>query len=90
MVHTKLEVYIETLKILAHGGPLKLDELGADIGENRRVLSLLLTYGLIVKSRAGGQGRVYSIGRRGVGVLMHFRELPQEPAVLEKAYSGGL
>ena len=87
MRRSKLEMYIDILKVLAQKGPLKLTHIMYKSNVNCKVLKeyldFLLKQGLI-EERAVGKGRiVYADTPRGITVLKYFRELTKALPILE-------
>jgi predicted transcriptional regulator len=67
MRRSKLEMYVDTLMVLAHQGPLRLTHLMYKTNVNCSVL----------KEYLGKRRIVYAITQKGITVLKHFRELKQ-------------
>ena len=89
MRRSKLEMYIDILKVLAHRGPLKLTHIMYKANVNCSVLKQyleFLTKQNLVEERIAGKRRVvYAITPRGITVLKHFRELKQVLPIIEEA-----
>jgi predicted transcriptional regulator len=89
MRRSKLEMYIDILKVLAHRGPLKLTHIMYKANVNCSVLKQyleFLTKQSLVEERMVGKRRVvYAITPRGITVLKHFRELKQVLPIIEEA-----
>ena len=86
---SKLEMYIDMLKVLAQKGPLKLTHIMYKANVNCSVLKehldFLITQGL-VEERTIGRGRVvFSVTQRGITVLKYFHELTQVLPIVEEA-----
>ncbi len=88
MKRSKLEMYIDILRVLAHKGPLKLTHIMYKANVNCSVLKgnldFLIKQGLveeqiISKNRAG-----FAITQRGIAVLKYFRELTQVLPITEE------
>ena len=79
MRRSKLEMYIDILKVLARRGPLKLTHVMYKANVNCSVLKEFLdflTQQNLVEERSVGKKRtVYAITDRGRSVLKYFREL---------------
>jgi len=88
MRRSKLEMYIDILKVLAHRGPLKLTHIMYKANVNCSVLKQyldFLTKQNLVEERTAGKRRVvYAITQRGITVLKHFRELKQVLPIIEE------
>lgn len=89
MRRSKLEMYIDILKVLAHRGPLKLTHIMYKANVNCSVLKEyldFLTKQNLVEERSAGERRVvYAITQRGITVLKYFRELKQILPIVEEA-----
>ncbi|HXX87810.1 MAG TPA: winged helix-turn-helix domain-containing protein [Candidatus Acidoferrum sp.] len=89
MRRSKLEMYIDILKVLARRGPLKLTHVMYKANVNCSVLKEYLDFLLkqnLVEERTVGKCRtVYAITQRGITVLKYFRELQQALPILEEA-----
>ena len=89
MRRSKLEVYIDILKVLAHRGPLKPTHIMYKANVNCNVLkeySDFLIKQNLVEQRAVGEGRVvYAVTQRGITVLKYFRELEQVLSIVKEA-----
>ena len=89
MRRSKLEMYIDMLKVLAQKGPLKLTHIMYKANVNCSVLKehleFLITQGL-VEERTISRGRVvFSVTQRGITVLKYFHELKQVLPIVEEA-----
>ena len=88
MRRSKLEMYIDILKVLAQRGPLKLTHIMYKANVNCSVLSEYLTFLLqkeLVEERKVKKNRiVYAITQRGITVLKSFGELTQALPIIEE------
>ncbi len=89
MRRSKLEMYIDILKVLAQRGPLKLTHVMYKANVNCKVLKenleFLLKQGL-VEERIMKKGRiVFAITQRGVTVLKYFHELEMALPLVEES-----
>jgi len=88
MRRSKLEMYIDILKVLAHRGPLKLTHIMYKANVNCSVLKQYLDFLIkqtLVEERTIGKRRVvYAITQRGITVLKYFRELKQVLPIVEE------
>lgn len=88
MRRSKLEMYIDILKVLAHRGPLKLTHIMYKANVNCSVLKEYLDFLIkqnLVEERAIGKRRiVYAITPKGITVLKYFRELKQVLPIIEE------
>jgi len=89
MRRSKLEMYIDILKVLAHRGPLKLTHImnKANINYNIRqeYLDFLITQGMVEERTIKKDHVIFAVTQRGMTVLKNFRELTQELIIIEKA-----
>jgi predicted transcriptional regulator len=89
MRRSKLEMYIDILKVLAHRGPLKLTHIMYKANVNcsvlKEYLDFLLLQNLVEERPAGKQRIVYAVTQRGITVLKYFRELKQVLPIVEEA-----
>ncbi|HVP27186.1 MAG TPA: winged helix-turn-helix domain-containing protein [Candidatus Bathyarchaeia archaeon] len=89
MRRSKLEMYIDILKVLAQRGPLKLTHVMYKANVNcsvlKEYLDFLLKQGLIEERIAGKRRTVFAITQRGITVLKYFRELKQVLPIVEEA-----
>jgi predicted transcriptional regulator len=89
MRRSKLEMYVDILKVLAQRGPLKLTHVMYKANVNCSVLKEYLDFLIkqnLVKERTVGKRRVvYACTQRGITVLKYFRELRQVLPIIEEA-----
>ncbi|MCX8153714.1 MAG: winged helix-turn-helix domain-containing protein [Candidatus Bathyarchaeota archaeon] len=89
MRRSKLEMYIDILKVLAQRGPLKLTHVMYKANVNcsvlKEYLDFLMKQGLVEERTIGKRRVVYAITQRGVTVLKYFRELKQVLPIVEEA-----
>ncbi|MCK4669508.1 transcriptional regulator [Candidatus Bathyarchaeota archaeon] len=89
MRRSKLEMYIDILKVLAHRGPLKLTHIMYKANVNcsvlKQYLDFLIKQNLVEERMAGKRRVVYAITQRGITVLKHFRELKQVLPIVEES-----
>lgn len=89
MRRSKLEMYVDILKVLAHRGPLKLTHIMYKANVNcsvlKQYLEFLIKQNLVEERTAGKRRVVYAITPRGITVLKHFRELKQVLPIIEEA-----
>ena len=88
MRRSKLEIYVDILKVLAHRGPLKLTHVMYKANVNCSVLKEYLDFltkqGLVEEKIIGKERKVYAITQRGVTVLKQFRELKEVLPIVEE------
>ncbi|MGA3291254.1 MAG: winged helix-turn-helix domain-containing protein [Candidatus Bathyarchaeia archaeon] len=88
MRRSKLEMYVDILKVLAHWGPLKLTHVMYKANLNCSVLeeylNLLTKQGLVEEKIIRKERKVYAITQRGVSVLKYFRELKEMLPIVEE------
>ncbi|MEM2098394.1 MAG: winged helix-turn-helix domain-containing protein [Candidatus Bathyarchaeia archaeon] len=89
MRRSKLEMYIDILRVLAQRGPLKLTHVMYKANVNCSVLKeymdFLMKQGLVEERTIGKRRVVYAITQRGITVLKYFRELKQVLPIVEEA-----
>ena len=89
MRRSKLEMYVDILKVLAHRGPLKLTHVMYKANVNcsvlKEYLDFLMKQGLVEERTIGKRRVVYAITQRGITVLKYFRELKQVLPIVEEA-----
>ena len=89
MRRSKLEMYVDILKVLAQRGPLKLTHVMYKANVNCSVLKEYLDFLIkqsLVAERIVGKGRVvYAITERGSVVMKQFKELKQVLPIVEEA-----
>jgi len=92
MRRSKLEMYVDTLKVLAQRGPLKLTHIMYKVNVNcsilKEYLDFLVKQGLVEERIVGKRRVVYATTQRGVTVLKYFRELEQALPIVEEARNG--
>ncbi len=88
MRRSKLEMYVDILKVLAHRGPLKLTHImyKANVNCNvlREYLDFLIKQNLVEERNVGKSRTVFAITQRGITVLKYFRELQQILPIIEE------
>ena len=88
MRRSKLEMYIDILKVLAQRGPLKLTHIMYKANVNCSVLTeyleFLLKQGLVEERLLKKSRKVYAVTQHGITVLKSFRELSQALPIVEK------
>jgi len=88
MRRSKLEMYIDILKVLAHKGPLKLTHIMYKANVNcsvlKQYLDFLIEQNLVEEKTIGKKRIVYAITQRGITVLKYFRELKVMLPTLEE------
>jgi predicted transcriptional regulator len=86
---SKLEMYIDILKVLAHRGPLKLTHIMYKANVNCEVLKEYLDFLLkqsLIEERIVSKNRVvYAVTQSGITVLRCFRELKMVLPIVEEA-----
>jgi predicted transcriptional regulator len=88
---SKLEMYVDILKVLAHRGPLKLTHIMYKANVNcvvlKDYLEFLLKQGLIEERMVRKNGVVFAITQKGITVLKYFRELSMALPIVEETRS---
>jgi predicted transcriptional regulator len=81
MRRSKLEMYLDILRVLAHRGPLKLTHImykaNVNCGVLKEYADFLISQGLIEERTAGKARVIYAITQRGIALLKSFNELRQ-------------
>ena len=89
MRRSKLEMYVDILRVLAHKGPLKLTHIMYKTNVNCRVLKeyldYLLKHGLVEMRIIGKASVVFVVTQKGITVLKYFHELEQVLPIVEEA-----
>jgi predicted transcriptional regulator len=92
MRRSKLEMYVDILRVLAQRGPLKLTHVMYKANVNcsvlKEYLDFLVKQGLVEERIVGKNRLVYSTTQRGVTVLKYFRELKEVLPIVEEARNG--
>jgi len=85
---SKLEMYVDILKVLSQRGPLKLTHIMYKANLNCSALSeyleFLLKQGLVEERTVKKSRTVYAVTQHGLTVLKSFRELTQALPILEE------
>jgi predicted transcriptional regulator len=85
---SKLEMYMDILKVLAHRSPLKLTHVmyASNVNCNilKEYLEFLIKQGLVKENKVGKSRVTYAITERGLSLLKHFRELRQVLPIIEE------
>ncbi|MGA3060137.1 MAG: winged helix-turn-helix domain-containing protein [Candidatus Bathyarchaeia archaeon] len=88
MRRSKLEMYVDILKVLAQRGPLKLTHVMYKANVNCKVLKeyldSLIKQGLVEQKIIRRERLVYVITQLGVSVLKQFRELKEVLPIVEE------
>ena len=88
MRRSKLEMYVDILKVLALRGPLKLTHIMYKANVNCSVLSeyleFLLKQGLVEERHVKKNRTVYAVTQNGLTVLKSFRELSHALPIVEE------
>jgi predicted transcriptional regulator len=88
MRRSKLETYVDILKVLVHWGPLKLTHVMYKANLNCSVLEeylgLLIKQGLVEMKIINRERKIYAITQRGITVLKQFRELREVLPMVEE------
>ena len=89
MRRSKLEMYVDILKVLARSGPLKLTHIMYKANVNcsvlKEYLDFLIAQNLVEEKTVGKKRIVYAITERGITVLKYFRELKAVLPIIEEA-----
>lgn len=89
MRRSKLETYVDILKVLAQKGPLKLTHVMYKANVNCKVLKeyldFLMKQGLIEERTMRKASIVYAVTQRGITVLKYFHEVKQVLPIVEES-----
>lgn len=93
MRRSKLEMYVDILKVLARHGPLKLTHIMYKANVNctvlKQYLAFLVRQNLVeeqtIRKKRNKTRVVYAITERGITVLKYFRELNSALQITEEA-----
>ena len=87
MRRSKIEMYVDILKVLAQRGPLKLTHIMYKANLNCSVLSEYLAFlvkqGLVEERIVGRNTVVYACTALGIGALKSFREIYEALPIIE-------
>lgn len=87
MRKTKLEMYIEILKVLAHNGPLKQNNIISKTNFNCNMLNEHLNFltdnDLIEERTINKRKSAFAVTQRGITILKYFREFEEVPSIIE-------
>ena len=79
MRRSKLEMYIDILRVLSQRGPLKLTHIMYKANVNcsvlKEYLDFLIVQDLVQEKTVGKKRIVYDVSEKGIKVLKYFREL---------------
>ncbi len=88
MRRSKLEMYIDILKVLSQKGPLKLTHIMYKANVNcsvlKEYLDFLIAQELVEEKTIGKKRIVYVVSEKGAKVLKYFRELKVMLPVIEE------
>ena len=86
MRRSKIEMYVDILKVLAQRGPMKLTHIMYKANVNCNILKdyldFLITQELVEERTFAKERVVFVITQRGINVLKHFRELSQDEVLI--------
>ncbi len=89
MRRSKLEMYVDILKVLSRHGPLKLTHIMYKANVNcsvlKEYLDFLIRQNLIEEKNVGKKRTVYGLTERGLTVLKAFRELRGVLPIIEES-----
>jgi predicted transcriptional regulator len=84
---SKLEMYVDILKVLADNGPLMQANIMSKANLNcnmpKEVLSFLVKQELVVEHTIKKSTTVFAVTRKGITVQRYFRELEQVPPITD-------
>ena len=91
MRRSKLEMYIDILRVLAQKGPLKLTHIMYKANVNcsvlKEYLEFLINQELVEEKTVGKKRIVYVVTEKGLSVLKYFRELKVMLPVVEEGHA---
>ena len=91
MRRSKLEMYLDILKVLSGSGQLKLTHIMYETNVNccilKEYLDFLMKQNLVEKRNVGKQRAAYSITQRGITVLEYSREIKQALPIVDENYN---
>jgi predicted transcriptional regulator len=89
MRRSKLEVYVDILKVLVHRGPLKLTyvmyKANVNCGVLKEYLDFLIRQNLVEQRTVRKNRSVFAITHQGIIVVKYFKELEQVLPIIEEA-----
>ena len=88
MRRSKLEMYVDILRVLAHNGPLKLTHVMYKANVNCSILdeclSFLINQALVEKRTISKNRVVFVVTQKGISVVKYFRELKQVLPIVDE------
>ena len=88
MRRSKLETYMDILRVLAHRGPLRLTHIMYKANVNcsalKKYMEFLIKQGLVEEISVRKERKVYMITQRGITVIKAFKELKQALPMTEE------
>jgi predicted transcriptional regulator len=88
MRRSKLEMYVDILKVLALRGPLKLTHVMYKANVNcsilKEYLEFLISQGLVEEKALGKRRVAYVISNKGLSVFKQFKELEKVLPLIEE------
>ena len=89
MRRSKLEMYVDILKVLAHSGPLKLTHIMYKANVNgsllKEYLGFLIKQDLVEERTIKKRSAVFAVTKHGIIVLKQLQELTQVLPIVEEA-----
>jgi predicted transcriptional regulator len=87
MRRSKLEIYVDILKVLANNGPMMHTNLMAKANFNstmlKEQLSFLVKNDLVEERTVKKRNSFFAVTKHGISVLKYFNELEQVPPIIE-------
>lgn len=88
MRRSKLEMYVDILRVLAHNGPLKLTHIMYKANVNCSILyeclSFLINQALVEKRTISKNRVVFVVTQKGISVVKYFRALKQVLPIVDE------
>lgn len=84
---SKLELYLDILKVLRHNGPLTLNQIIKKANLERTIfkkyIDFLAKQGMVEERAVKTNSGVFAVTQRGTNVIEYFKEISQAPPLVE-------
>ena len=84
---SKLEMYVDILKVLANNGQLMQANIMSKVNFNcnmlKEHLSFLVKHELVEEQTIKKRKTAFDVTQKGISVLRYFKELEQKPSITE-------
>ncbi len=88
-IQSKLEMYLDILKVLRYNGPLTLNQILKKTNLEKTIfnkhIDFLTKQGMVEKRAAKTNNVVFVVTQRGTNVLGYFKEFARAPPLVEEA-----